>query len=252
MSEKRGAICLVSGGVDSVTMLYYTIHNFKPIETLVIFCNYGQRTFEEENYCIRKICENLKLKLKVIDITWLGEISTSLLVKKEAEIPETKIEDLWNAEKAKERILRWWDPCRNAILVLIGLAHAESFDISSKVKYDVFIGIRRETPVAMKDNTPDFMNKMNEIVDYVTHYGGYKIYAPLIYYDKDQIVKLGQQLGVPWKYTYSCYRGNLGYAEIDGEKIPVHCGWCSNCRRRALAFKDAGVIDPSYYLKRPI
>ncbi|MFP3190606.1 MAG: 7-cyano-7-deazaguanine synthase [Thermoproteota archaeon] len=251
MVEKRGAICLVSGGVDSVTMLYYVLHSFKPLDTLVIFCNYGQRTFNEEHYCISKICESLNLKMKTIDITWLGEISTSLLVKKDIEIPETKIEELWIPEKAKERILRWWDPCRNAILILIGLAHAESFDISRKTKYDIYIGIRRETPVAMKDNTPEFLNKMNELVDYATHYGEYKINAPLIFYDKDQIVKLGQQLGVPWKYTYSCYRGNLGFVEIEGDKIPIHCGWCSNCRRRALAFKDSGVRDPSYYKQKP-
>jgi len=83
MVEKRGAICLVSGGVDSVTMLYYVLHSFKPLDTLVIFCNYGQRTFNEEHYCISKICESLNLKMKTIDITWLGEISTSLLVKKD-------------------------------------------------------------------------------------------------------------------------------------------------------------------------
>jgi 7-cyano-7-deazaguanine synthase len=248
MSE-RGAICLVSGGVDSVTCLYYVKYRLKPKDLKIIFCNYGQRTFEEEAYCIKKIASLLNSELKIIDLRWLGEISTSLLTKKDVEIPETKIEDLWDPEKAKARILRWWDPCRNAILILVALAHAESLDIKYGMKYDVYIGIRRETPIAMKDNTPEFIEIMNKVVEHATHYGGYKVYAPLITYDKDKVVKLGEELKVPWQYTYSCYRGGLGFTEIEGEKIPIHCGWCSNCRRRILAFKDAGIKDPSYYLK---
>ncbi len=247
--NKRGAICLVSGGVDSVTALYYVYHRIKPTDIKIIFCNYGQRTFEEEKYCISKISNLLNLEMKIVDISWLGEISTSLLTKKDLEIPETKFEDLFDPEKAKARILRWWDPCRNAILILVALAHAESLDIKYNVKYDVYIGIRRETPVAMKDNTPEFIDVMNKLVEHATHYGGYKVYAPLITYDKDKVVKLGEEMGVPWKYTYSCYRGGLGFAELEGEKIPIHCGWCSNCRRRILAFKEANVKDPSYYLK---
>jgi len=250
--EKRGAICLVSGGVDSVTMLYYVYYRIKPFDTKVIFCNYNQRTFEEERYCISKICDILGLEMKIIDLTWLGRISTSLLTKKDVEIPETKIEDLWVAEKAEKRILRWWDPARNALLILVGLAHCEHYDILFNKKYDVYIGIRRETPVAMKDNTPEFINIMNELVKHATHYGDYKVLAPLIMYDKDKVVKLGEELKVPWQYTYSCYRGGLGFKRINNEDIPIHCGWCSNCKRRALAFKDAGVKDISIYYKNPI
>lgn len=249
--SKRGAICLVSGGVDSVTCLYYVMKEIKPAGLKVLFCNYGQRTFLEEKYCIEKITSLNNLDLKIINIEWLGEISTSLLTKKDKEIPETRIEELQDPEKAKARILRWWDPARNALLILIALAHAESIEISMGEKYDIYIGIRRETPVAMKDNTPEFIEEMNRVADIATHYGGYRVYAPLINYDKDKVVELGQKLGVEWKYTYSCYRGGLGFKEINDEKIPIHCGWCSNCKRRFLAFKQAGVEDPSIYLKQP-
>lgn len=251
MSE-RGAICLVSGGVDSVTCLFYVKKVLKPLDLKIIFCNYGQRTYNEEEYCIKKVAQIVGAELKIIDIRWLGEISTSLLTKRDLEIPETKIEDLFDIEKAKSRILRWWDPVRNALLILIGLAHAESLDLRFGKKYDVYIGIRRETPVAMKDNTPEFLEEMNRVAEVATHLGGYKVYAPLIGYDKDKVVKLGQELEVPWIYTYSCYRGNIGYKKLNGEEIPIHCGWCSNCKRRALAFKDANVEDPSAYLRHPL
>lgn len=246
MSESRSAINCISGGVDSVTTTYYVSKVLKPKNQLLMFCNYKQRTYEYEEFCIRKVSEDLKIPLKIIDLRWLGDISTSVLTHPEREIPETKEQDLWDAEKARQRILRWWDPCRNAILLLVGLSHAESYYISKNERYDVYIGIRRETPVAMKDNTPEFLEEMNRVAEQATHHGGYKLLAPLIEYDKDRVVKLGTELGVPWQFTYSCYAGS-GFREVDGERLPVHCGTCSNCKRRKVAFKQAGVEDPSIY-----
>jgi len=251
LSKERSAICCISGGADSVTMAYYVNKVIKPEHQLLLFCNYGQRTYDYEEFCIREISRRLKAPLKLIDMRWLGKISTSLLTHAEKEIPETKSDDLWDPEKARDRILRWWDPCRNALLLLVGLAHAESFYISTRERFDVYIGIRRETPVAMKDNTPEFLEEINRLGEQATHHGGYRLLAPLITYDKDKVVRLGDELGVPWAYTYSCYTGH-GFKTFEGKKLPVECGWCSNCRRRALAFKMAGVHDNSLYSKPPL
>jgi 7-cyano-7-deazaguanine synthase len=249
--EMKNAVGLISGGVDSVTTAYYVSNVHKPKKHVLIFCNYGQRTYDYEEFCIKKISQELKVPLKLIDMQWLGKISTSLLTHGEKPIPETKSEDIWDPEKAKDRILKWWDPCRNALLLLVGLAHAESFYISDHERYEVYIGIRRETPVAMKDNTPEFLEEMNRLAEQATHHGGYKLFAPLITYDKDKVVRLGEELGVPWTYTYSCYRGH-SFRTVGGKKLPVHCGWCSNDKRRALAFKMANVHDGSLYSKPPL
>ncbi len=246
MSEVRHAISCISGGVDSVTTAYYVNKVLKPPKQLLIFCNYGQRTYPYEEFCIKKISEILNAPLKIVDLHWLGKISTSVLTHPDKEITETKDEELWEPEKAKQRILRWWDPCRNAILLLVGLAHAESFYISKGERYDIYIGIRRETPVAMKDNTPEFLDEMNRVAEQATHHGGYTILAPLITFDKDKVVKLGEELGVPWVYTYSCYAG-VGFKQVNDQRLPVHCGFCSNCKRRKLAFKQAKIRDPSVY-----
>jgi 7-cyano-7-deazaguanine synthase len=242
---------MISGGVDSVTTAYYVKKELKPKNQLLIFCNYKQRTYAYEEFCIEQISKLLDAPLKIIDLRWLGDISTSVLTHPEREIAETEVKDLWEPEKAKQRILKWWDPCRNAILLLVGLSHAESFYISKGERYDVYIGIRRETPVAMKDNTPEFLEEMNRAAEQSTHHGGYKLLAPLITYDKDKVVELGEKLGVPWEYTYSCYSG-YGFQLIQGRKLPVHCGWCSNDKRRALAFKMAGILDRSLYSKPPL
>ncbi len=246
MTESRSAIDMISGGVDSVTTAYYVNKKLRPRNQLLIFCNYKQRTYDCEEFCIKQISKELEVPLKIIDLKWLGDISTSVLTHPEREIAETKEADLWDPEKARQRILKWWDPCRNAVLLLVGLSHAESFYISKGERYDVYIGIRRETPVAMKDNTPEFLEEMNRAAEQATHHGGYRLLAPLITFDKDRVVELGEELGVPWEYTYSCYSG-YGFRTVKGRKLPVHCGFCSNCKRRKLAFRDAGVKDPSVY-----
>ena len=246
MSEKRSAVMMISGGVDSVTTAYYVAQELRPKNMLLVFADYKQRTYQYEEFCIEQVSRLMDVTLKKIDLRWLGDISTSVLTHPEKEIGETKHEDLWDPEKARQRILKWWDPCRNALLLLVGLSHAESFYISRGERYNVYIGIRRETPVAMKDNTPEFLAEMNRLAEQATHHGGYEISAPLINYDKDKVVRLGEKLGVPWEYTYSCYAG-YGFKEVGGKKLPVHCGKCSNCGRRKLAFRDAGVSDPSVY-----
>ncbi len=92
---------------------------------------------------------------------------------------------------------------------------------------------------------------MNRLAEQATHHGGYRLSAPLITYDKDKVVKLGDELGVPWAYTYSCYKGGA-IRTVRGRKLPVHCGTCSNDKRRALAFKVADIYDPSSYSRPPI
>ncbi len=256
-TSARPAVVLTSGGADSVTTAYYVKHRLKAPKIILVFADYKQRTYDYEEFCIKAVGKELGAPVKLIDLRWLGDLSTSVLTKPGMAIAETKEEDLWNARKAEERILRWWDVVRNLELVTVGLAHAESMDLHQYLSsgqreiWDVYIGIRRETPVAMKDNTPEFLELMDKVAQQSTHFGGYHVMAPLITYDKDMVVKLGAELGVPWKYTYSCYSG-YGFSTVDGEKLPVHCGICSNDKRRALAFKVAGIYDPSLYAVPPI
>lgn len=245
---------LISGGVDSVTTAYYVKKTLKVPKMILVFANYKQRTYDYEEFCIKAIGKRLGAPVKLIDLRWLGDLSTSVLTKPKTPITETKEGDLWDARKAKERILKWWDVVRNLQLITVGLAHTESIDLNSYLStgardiWDVYIGIRRETPVAMKDNTPEFLELMDKVAQQSTHFGGYHVSAPLITYDKDTVVKLGEELGVPWEYTYSCYAG-AGFTKVKGKMLPLHCGVCSNCKRRKLAFQQAGVKDPSAYAK---
>lgn len=233
------AIIILSGGLDSSVVAYYVKYklNYKNIKC--IFFNYSQRTKGLEEKAARIISKSIGAELIKVEIPWLGKISTSL-INKEQDVPKTSEKDMEDIKKEKEEILNWWIPCRNSLFINIALAHAESYDLSNQGKYDVFLGIKDEGKVAMKDTTPEFLKIMNKMAEYATHKGNYRIIAPLMDKDKPETVKLGYELKVPFELTYSCYKG-----EPDGN----HCGYCSNCMQRKKAFHWAGIKDPTKYSK---
>src|SRR3990172_1216066 len=98
--ETRNAVVCISGGVDSVTTTYYVRKVINPPKIMLIFCNYGQRTYSHEEFCIQRLPQLLDTPLNIIHLGWLGEISTSLLTHAEKDIPETRSEDLWEPQKA--------------------------------------------------------------------------------------------------------------------------------------------------------
>jgi len=231
------AIIILSGGLDSSVVAYQVKKTYNNIKC--IFFDYNQRTKELEEKAAKTISNNIKAEFIKVEIPWLGKISTSMINKKE-EIKETTEKDMEDVKKEKEDILNWWIPCRNSLFINIALAHAEYYDLSNKGKYDVFLGIKDEGKVAMKDTTPEFLEIINKMAEHATHNGNYKIIAPLINKDKPETVKIGTELGVPFELTYSCYKG-----EPDGS----HCGYCSNCMQRKKAFHWAGIKDPTKYSK---
>ena len=100
----------------------------------------------------------------------------------------------------------------------------------------------------MKDTTQEFIKEINKLVYYSVNSGKFRFIAPFIDKDKDEIIKIGDKLGLPFHFTYSCYISN-GFQRRNKVKIPIHCGQCSNCLQRKKAFYWANVQDPSVYLK---
>ena len=245
----KSAIILVSGGLDSVTTAYYVKKKLKYERLLFLFFDYGQRTLKEEEYCCKETAQLLKAGFKKIDLRWLGGISTAML-NSDDEMPEINEKEMGNVEEGNKEILNYWVPCRNAVFLIAAIAHAESCVLQKKEKPDIFIGLKCEGRIPMKDTTPAFVLAMNTLAEEATHDGGYKIIAPLIDKDKDEIVKMGKELNVPFELTYSCYAGSGRRGLIRGPLgtlIPVHCGKCENCVQRKKGFYWAGVADVSVY-----
>jgi len=222
--KKQKAVLIVSGGIDSSTLVYKTVR--EGYETYALTFMYGQKHKREiESAC--KVCDTLKVSPKIIDISSLKEIlSGSALMDSMVKIPEVP-ETAEYYETLKTTIV----PNRNSIFLSIAIGYAASIGASH-----VFFGAHHSDRGVYPDCRSEFVEAF-EHAERIANDNPYLVVAaPFVNMNKSDIVKLGIELGVPYKETWSCYRG--------GE---MHCGVCSSCRERKRAFQEAGVSDPTDY-----
>ena len=213
--NKKGVI-LLSGGLDSAVTLYYAKKKGYNLEALTF--DYGQRHKKEIN-AARELAFLNKINLQKvkINISW----ANSALTKKSINVPLGR-------SLNKKEIPVTYVSGRNIIFLSFAVSFAES--IGAKA---VFIGAHIQDYSGYPDCRPQFLKGFEKAADLGLKENHIKIIAPLIKKDKKGIVKLGISLGVPFEYTWSCYKG---------EKYP--CGVCDSCRFRESAFRDLGRVDP--------
>lgn len=228
MSKKKG-ISVLSGGLDCTvaTSIYAEEYDL----TAITF-NYGQQSLEQELIHARKVCEKLGMKHEVIDLPWLNKISNSSLTSDE-EIPSISDDDLDNYDVAIETAKSVWVPARNTVFCSIALAFAES--IKAEI---IIVGWDYEEAVTFPDNSKEYLEAFNETIRYGS-FDDIEIKAPLINMSKKEIVEKGYEVNAPMELSYSCYTGD-----------EAHCGCCESCKRRKRAFIEAGLDDPTSYLKQ--
>lgn len=217
----KKCIVLLSGGIDSATMLYASKKNgFKP--HALIF-DYGQKHKKEILFAKRlakKSCT--PFKIVKLPFPWKG----SSLLDGKMPIPVGR-----SVTEIKKRIPSTYVPARNMIFLSIAASFAES--IKAKA---IFIGAHTEDYSGYPDCRKEFFDLFNKVVARGTKIGSkLKIYAPFVYMKKSKIIKTGLKLGVPFGLTWSCYKGG---------KAP--CGRCESCFFRIKAFKELGKKDPCY------
>jgi len=225
----RQAIILSSGGLDSSVLAYYSKKKLKMGKIKLLFFDYKQKALKEELFCAKLLAKKLKSELKIIDLKWLGKISTSLINE---------------GKEGKEELINWYVPFRNSLFLVSALAYAESDFIRKKVESDIYIGIKYEG-LGFKDTSPGFLEEINRLAKF-SQKGKFSILAPFVDNDKEDIIELGKKLGVNFEDSYSCYLGG-GFAEISGKKIAVHCGKCAGCKARKKGFRFSNVRDNSLY-----
>lgn len=222
----KKAISVFSGGLDCCVA---TSAFAKDCQIHAITFNYGQKAFKRELKAAKEICAKMNWTHEVIDLPWLSKISTSSLNTDE-EIPDVNVEDLDDLEKSGESASSVWVPARNMVFTSIAVSYAESIGAEA-----IIVGWDKEEAATFPDNSKEFLNKFNELID-VGSPDNIKIEAPSIDLTKEEIVKLGIEVGAPMELSYSCYKG--------GNK---HCGVCESCMRRKRAFKQLGVDDLTKY-----
>ena len=228
----KKAIVLCSGGLDSVVTSFYVKKKLDYDSLTLLFFNYGQRSLKAERRCSKMCSRSLKAEFMEIKIRELKRFSSSLINESKKHNKLSR-KDLKNTRKESGN---WYVPCRNLIFLSYASAVAEYFFVKSKIKMDIFIGFKNDGKETFPDTTLEFVKKFNSL-NAIISVGKFRLHAPLIKKDKEDIVLLGKKLDVNMKKTFSCYTS---------EK--KHCGTCLACRLRQEGFYWAGLTDPTGYL----
>jgi 7-cyano-7-deazaguanine synthase len=220
--SRPGAVVLVSGGLDSATVLAVAAREF---DCHPLTFDYGQRHAIELEAASR-VCAQLGTRLPRRIRLDLRAIGGSALT---ADI------DVPKAESAG--IPATYVPARNTLFLSYALALAEVLDCA-----DIFIGVNAVDYSGYPDCRPEFIAAFQQLANVATKAGisgvHFRIHAPLIALTKAEIIRLGAGLGVDYSLTHSCYDPQGGLA----------CGQCDSCRIRRQGFRDSGIPDPTRYV----
>ncbi|MEJ2405144.1 MAG: 7-cyano-7-deazaguanine synthase QueC [Candidatus Thiodiazotropha sp.] len=223
MSE-RPAVVLLSGGLDSATVLAIARNQGYACHALSMA--YGQRHVAELNAAARVAGALGAVDHKVISIG-LDAFGGSALTDPTIQVPE----------QMGEGIPVTYVPARNTVFLSLALGWAEVLGAQ-----DIFIGVNAVDYSGYPDCRPEFIRGFEQLAALATKAGvegqGFRIHTPLIDLTKAQIIREGISLGLDYGMTVSCYQ-----ADSEGRA----CGVCDSCRLRAKGFTDAGVDDPTRY-----
>lgn len=218
------ALVILSGGADSATMLAKAVRDLGRENVITMSVDYGQRHGKELNYAT-----SLSAYYQVPQIVKKAtEFAGSDSKMFRGDIPSVSYDEL-----AKEgKISPTYVPLRNALLIVQAAIEAmiRGFD-------EVWIGVHKDDGAfdAYPDCREDFVGSIGAAL-FIGSGGRVRVKAPFNYMTKAEIILLGSTMQVPYRMTWSCYRG-----------LDLHCGVCPTCRARKEAFKRAGVIDPTVY-----
>lgn len=217
---KKKVIVLLSGGMDSVTVLYHSMEMYDVAGTLSF--DYGAKHNYSEIPFAKYHSKQLGIPNQVIDARFIGKLFNSALLIGDEEIPEGHYE--------AENMIKTVVPFRNGIMLSIACGFAESVEAKG-----VVIAAHSGDHAIYPDCRNDFTEAMAKAMKLGT-YAQIELIAPFVNSNKIHIAKRGQELNIDFSKTWSCYKGE-----------DIHCGVCGTCVERKEAFQVAGIEDPTQY-----
>jgi len=223
MGERRKAVVLLSGGLDSATVLAIAVHEGFECHSLAV--DYGQR-HRSELEASESLSQTLGAASHRVVSVDLRAIGGSALT-----------DDIDVPTEMGEGIPVTYVPARNTLMLALALGHAEVHGA-----LDLFIGVNAVDYSGYPDCRPQFIAAFEDLCSLATKVGDeggrFRIHTPLIHLTKAEIIQLGTELGVDYAQTVSCYQ-----ADEDGRA----CGVCDSCRLRRAGFEEAGLTDVTRY-----
>lgn len=224
MTEQKRAVILVSGGLDSTTVL--AMARAQDFACYTLSFDYGQR-HRGELHAAEKVSTVLgDVEHKVVNLN-LDSIGGSALTDQSIAVPEEETEG----------IPVTYVPARNTVFLSIALGWAEVLGA-----HDIFIGVNAVDYSGYPDCRPEYVAAFETMANLATKAGvegkRIAIHTPLMDMGKADIIRAGLELGVDYSLTVSCYQ-----VTEDGRA----CGKCDSCRLRRQGFAEAGVADPTNY-----
>jgi 7-cyano-7-deazaguanine synthase len=214
----KDSVIIISGGMDSVTML----HEYQDRIALGISFDYGANHNQKEIPFAKMHCEALDIKHITIPLDFMSQYFKSSLLAGADAIPEGHYDD----ENMKSTVV----PFRNGIMLAIAAGIAES----NGLKY-VMIANHYGDHAIYPDCRKEFINAMDMAIMNGT-YEQIHIFAPYTSISKADIARHGKKLGIDYSTTWSCYKGG-----------DIHCGKCGTCVERKEALREAGIEDTTEY-----
>lgn len=217
-----GAVCLVSGGLDSCVAAAVAARDYAELAFLHV--SYGQRTEARERRAFEAVADHYGVNKRLrLELPLLARIGGSALTDPSLAVPEGP---------PGEGIPITYVPFRNANLLAMAVSWAEAIGARG-----VFIGANELDSSGYPDCRRSFLDAFQRVIDEGTRPGsGIRLVAPLIELDKAGIVRLGLKLSAPLHLTWSCYQAE-----------EVACGRCESCILRRRGFAAAGLADPLPY-----
>jgi 7-cyano-7-deazaguanine synthase len=221
------AVVLVSGGLDSTTVL--ALARSQGLECYALSVDYGQR-HRAELQAAERVARSLGAREHRVVHVDIGGIGGSALTDANLAVPESP----------QEGIPITYVPARNTVMLSLALGWAEVLGAEQ-----IWIGVNAVDYSGYPDCRPEFVAAFERVANLATRTGveegaPFRIHAPLIQLTKAQIIQRGLELGVDYGQTVSCYQ-----ADEQGRA----CGRCDACRLRRDGFVAAGVPDPTRYFR---
>jgi 7-cyano-7-deazaguanine synthase len=187
--------------------------------------DYGQKAHSVEVEYATKICSVYRVRHKVITLPWYTGFVGALTT--DTRLPQLNSQLIEDMDLTRQTAKQVWVPARNAVFLSIAAAFCENYGYET-----IVVGFNKEEAVTFPDNSANFVASFNRALAYATS-KKVKVSAPLIEYDKAEIVALGLDIGAPLEWSWSCY---------DAQDTPCHV--CESCLRRSRAFERIRTNDP--------